>query len=404
MTLLRRLLAALAALLAVALPAAAANAASPVPHVSPAPARSWQVPAPNWTHANKEAGRVDDVLRVGGRVYLAGNFGELGNHSGLAVARSYLAEISPRTGLIGAFHPRLNGRVYALAVSPNGRYLYVGGDFTTVNGIPRDHVAAFRISTRRLSPRIGNLRISGTVRTLAVTRTSLYVGGDFGSVAGHRRGRLAKLALTRSGRFVLSPWAPLASGSVRDIVADTPRGRVIVGGTFTTVNGHPENRIAAIGTRRGRVLPWAYHPVADILDLSIAGGRLFAAEAGAGGTALALSLRTGGLIWFYKTDGNVQAVATVRGFPVFGMHGDYVAPKRNQSMAERGSSARIQRHKLFMLSPRGVLQPWNPALTSTAGVLGVWALRGSDGSVYVGGDFTAVHGVTQQRFAILRGL
>ena len=403
MTPLRRLLAAPAAVLAVALPAAAANAAPPVPHVSPAPVRSWQVPAPNWTHANKEVGRVDDVLRVGQRVYLGGNFGVLANHSGGAVARSYLAEISARTGLVGAFHPRLNGRVYALAVSPNGKYLYVGGDFTTVNGIPRDHLAAFRISTRSLSPRIGDLRISGTVRTLAVTRTSLYVGGDFGSVTGHRRGRLAKLVLTRSGRFVLSPWAPLASGSVRDIVADTPRGRVIAGGTFTSVNGHSEDRIAAIGARRGRVLPWAYHPTADILDLCISGGRLFAAEAGAGGTALALSLRTGGLIWFYKTDGNVQAVATVRGYPVFGMHGDYVAPKRNQSMAEHGGSARIQRHKLFMLSIKGVLQPWNPDLSSTAGVLGVWALRGSHGSVYVGGDFTAVHGVTQERFAILRG-
>jgi outer membrane protein assembly factor BamB len=151
------------------------------------------------------------------------------------------------------------------------------------------------------------------------------------------------------------------------------------------------------------VLTWAYHPTADILDLCVSDGRLFAAEAGAGGTALALSLRTGGLIWFYKTDGNVQAVASVRGYPVFGMHGDWVAPKRNQPMSEHGSSSRIQRHKLFMLSRKGVLQRWNPNLTSTAGVLGVWALRGSNGSVYVGGDFTAVHGVTQERFAILRG-
>jgi hypothetical protein len=56
-----------------------------------------------------------------------------------------------------------------------------------------------------------------------------------------------------------------------------------------------------------------------------------------------------------------------------------------------------------MLTPSGVLEPWNPDVSSTAGVLGVWALRGANGSVYAGGDFTAVHGVAQQRFAILRG-
>ncbi len=49
-----------------------------------------------------------------------------------------------------------------------------------------------------------------------------------------------------------------------------------------------------------------------------------------------------------------------------------------------------------------MLERWNPDLSSTAGVLGVWALAAGRGSVYVGGDFTGVHGVAQQRFAILR--
>ncbi|MGN6380513.1 MAG: hypothetical protein ACTHNU_16305 [Gaiellales bacterium] len=382
---------------------APAAAASVQPHVSSSPALTWQVPAPNWTHANKEAGRVDDVLRVGNRVYMGGNFGELANHAGVIRPRTYLAAVSARTGLLGAFHPRLNGRVYALAASPDGRYLYAGGDFTTVNGVPRNHLAAFRVSTRRLATRVPDMHISGPVLALAVTGTSIYVGGSFTSVAGHPRARLAKFSLARSGRFVLSAWAPKASGDVRDLVVDRARGRVIAGGLFTSVNGHAENRIAAIGARLGKVKPWATHPTADILDLATANGRLYAAEAGPGGTALAFNLATGQRLWYYKTDGNVQAVSTVRGYPVFGMHGDYVAAAKNRQMAEYGGSPRIQRHKLFMLSPAGALQAWNPSVTSTAGVLGVWALRGSHGSIYVGGDFTMVHGHPQQRFAVLRG-
>jgi hypothetical protein len=389
-----------AALASAALPPAAG--ASAVPHVASSPARTWQVLAPGWTHANKEAGRVDDVLPLGARVYLGGNFVEVASHSGAVQARSYLASVS-KTGALGMFHPRLNGRVYALAASPDGRYLYVGGDFTRVNGVPRDHMAAFVVSTLRLASRLPDLHVSGPVLALAATSSSLYVGGSFTSVARHARGRLAKFVLSRSGRFTLSTWAPSASNQVRDIVVDAARGRIIAGGLFTTVNGQPEDRIAAIGQRLGRVKQWASHPTADILDLSLSGGRLYAAEAGPGGTALAYDLASGRRLWYYKTDGNVQAVATVRGYPVFGMHGDYVAPRRNQPLVESGSSPRIQRHKLFMLTPSGVLEPWNPDVSSTAGVLGVWALRGANGSVYAGGDFTAVHGVAQQRFAILRG-
>jgi hypothetical protein len=389
-----------AALASAVLPPAAS--ASAVPNLSSSLARTWQVVAPGWTHANKEAGRVDDVLRIGSRIYLGGNFTELANHSGAVQARSYLASVST-AGALNAFHPRLNGRVYALAASPDGRYLYVGGDFTSVNGVPRSRVAAFVLSTLRLAPRLPDTHVNGPVLALAATSSALYIGGGFTSVAGHARGRLAKFVLSRSGRFTLSTWAPKASNQVRAIVADPTRSWIIAGGLFTTVDGRSEDRIAAIGQRLGRLKPWASHPTADILDLSTSSGILYAAEAGPGGTALAYDLASGRLRWYYKTDGNVQAVTTVRGYPVFGMHGDYVAPRRNQPLVESGGSPRIQRHKLFMLTPGGVLEPWNPDVSSTAGVLGVWALRGASGSLYVGGDFTAVHGVAQQRFAIIRG-
>ncbi len=54
-----------------------------------------------------------------------------------------------------------------------------------------------------------------------------------------------------------------------------------------------------------------------------------------------------------------------------------------------------------MLTYAGALMRWNPDLSSTAGVLGVWALAQGRGNLYVGGDFTGVHGRAQQRFAIL---
>ena len=35
---------------------------------------AWQFPAKNWSSSNKEAGRVDDILRIGKRVFIGGNF------------------------------------------------------------------------------------------------------------------------------------------------------------------------------------------------------------------------------------------------------------------------------------------------------------------------------------------
>ena len=69
-------------------------------------------------------------------------------------------------------------------------------------------------------------------------------------------------------------------------------------------------------------------------------------------------------------------------------------------MSEYGTGNRIPRHKVFELSPTGVLQPWAPNIGSTQGVLGVWALCGTPGELYVGGDFTTVDGSAQDRFAI----
>ena len=382
--------------------AGTAGAASVRPHVATSAVTSWQVVVPNWSHANKEEGRVDDLARVGKHVFLGGDFTKMANHSGRQVTRNHLAAVSPSGNLL-PFHPNVNGRVYAVTPSPNGKYLYVGGQFSSVNGKPHHNLAAFRIKTGKLVPRIGDLKINGQVRGIAATPSGIYFSGSFSSVGGKKRSKVAKLVLNH-GHMKLAGWAPSVNGSVRDIVVDRHNGRVIFAGEFSSVNGNSEPNLAAVSRKKGRISRWADHPSAIILDITLTGHRLYAAEGGPGGTALAYNANSGKQRWYFKTDGNCQAVTTIAGYPVFGMHGDNVAPKPNVAMSEYGNSKRIKRGKVFMLSPKGALMAWNPDLSSTAGVLGVWALKNGKGSVYVGGDFTGVHGKPQQRFAILRGL
>ena len=256
--------AALAAVLAATLGAAFAQPAQALRNPAQTPLRSWQVLAPGWTASNKELGRVDHIVRVGHTVYFGGNFTVVGSHGGRTVTRMRLAAVAAGTGKLRSFHPRLNGRVYALAVSPGGRYLFVGGQFTAVGAHHRHGLAAFNLRTGRLAQRLPDLGISGTVRTIAVTRTGhLYVGGSFGRVGESRRTNLAKLIL-RGGRYVLSPrWRPTTTSDVRDIVVSARTSRVIVGGDFSSVNGHRgQSGIAALGLGAGRLLRWANHPTA----------------------------------------------------------------------------------------------------------------------------------------------
>src|SRR5690242_19421500 len=79
--------------------ATTAGATSVVPHVSAAAVQQgWQFPVPGWTKTNKEAGRVDDILRVGNVVFIAGNFVTAADHSGDVQPRTYLAAEDATTG------------------------------------------------------------------------------------------------------------------------------------------------------------------------------------------------------------------------------------------------------------------------------------------------------------------
>jgi trimeric autotransporter adhesin len=384
-------------------PGAHASASTTTPHVSAADvSAAWQFPVPNWSLSNKEQGRVDDMLRIGNVVYIAGNFTISANHAGTTVTRTYLAAEDSDTGALLAWAPALNGRAYALAASPDHSTLYVGGQFTSVNGQPHSHLVAFDVATGAVSAKLPDLKIGGTVKAIAQTGSSMYIGGSFTSVAGQAHVRLAELQLGGPGVWTVNPsFKASASDDVRDVVTDASAGRVIVAGWFKTVDGQSgQAHIAALSMASGAPVAWASHPTAEVLDLARSGTSLYAAMGGPGGTALAYDMATGKQRWYYRTDGNVQAVATVGGYPVFGMHGDYVAPTANVAMSEYGSSARIQRHKIFQLTPSGALTSWAPALTSTDGVLGVWALKGGNGTLYAGGDFTTVNGAPQARFAI----
>ncbi|HEX3932501.1 MAG TPA: hypothetical protein VHW64_17535, partial [Nocardioides sp.] len=141
-------------------------------------------------------GVVDAVAAGNGLIYAGGNFTSVKpptGGSGSATARTYLAAMSGSTGnLATSFNVTLNGRIYALDLSPDKSILYIGGAFTTVNGTARNHIAAVNATTGALVTAF-NSGANRAVRAIDSTSSTVYIGGDFTTVKNKTQAYMASV-------------------------------------------------------------------------------------------------------------------------------------------------------------------------------------------------------------------
>jgi uncharacterized repeat protein (TIGR01451 family) len=323
-------------------------------------------------------GRVLAIVRAGGTVFIGGEFSALVPDDGPGVARNHLGALDAATGQPTAFGPDVDGSVESLALSPDGGVLYAGGSFKQVGGATRKRVAAFDVATGALLSWKPTAWPNNVVRAVAATSTTVYVGGAFTTAGSALRTRLGAYDASTGA---LLPWAPTADKAVRALVSRPDR--IYAGGFFINVNGVAGRSLTALDPTTGAVIPGVHHPGYPVLGLEASAPRLFAAGAGAGGKALAVSLSTGAKLWEKKGDGNVQAVTVQGSFAYFGGH-FFQMDGTNVAQLVRFDPA------------TGELdQSWLPAVN---GYLGVHSLRGFGSRLYVGGDFDHVSGVKQLHF------
>src|SRR6202042_592019 len=90
-----------------------------------------------------------------------------------------------------------------VSVSPDGSTLYVGGDFTAVDGgNTRGHIVAFSTATGALIKTFAPA-VNGRVKAIAATNSTVYAGGSFTAVGGTTQNRLA--AFASGSRELLNP-------------------------------------------------------------------------------------------------------------------------------------------------------------------------------------------------------
>ncbi len=186
------------------------------------------------------------ALQPDGKIIIGGYFRVVND-----VPRNLIARLNPDGSLDTDFLNGLTGlsdAAFSIAVQPDGKII-VAGQFITVNGVPRARLVRLNadgsIDTGFLSGQSGP---NATVRTVFLLPDGkILIGGSFTNVNGISRGGLARLNADGSlDASFLSGFSVGGNGNTVLTLTSHSDGRIIIGGDFTLVNGVNHRRVARI--------------------------------------------------------------------------------------------------------------------------------------------------------------
>jgi hypothetical protein len=186
---------------------------------------------------------------------------------GTQVVRNDIFAYQAGTGLIDPnFAPVLDkGPAWAVIAGPAGSHtVYVGGAFSTVNGAAHSGLVQLNVNPGVKSGATADGSVvtgfnpqvtGGYVRTMALSPDgkALYAGGSFGSVdhvgeTGLVRVSAATGAVDKSFQFTLSDPPSGLNTRVDAMDLSAGGGLLAIGGTYRQVNGQSRPRLALIST------------------------------------------------------------------------------------------------------------------------------------------------------------
>jgi uncharacterized delta-60 repeat protein len=184
------------------------------------------------------------ALQPDGKVLMGGGFSNVGGINYNGVAR-----LNTNGTLDATFNPGTavtNGVVNALGLQSTGKVI-VGGTFTAFNGVSLNSLARLN-SNGSLDTAFNAAIQDGSVITLTVTpQDQIVIGGTFTSINGYSRDGIARLNSDGSVDATFDPGLGVSDGSVMGVSVQGD-GKVVIGGSFDTVNNTYYNGVARLNT------------------------------------------------------------------------------------------------------------------------------------------------------------
>ena len=167
----------------------------------PSPAGAVQTPESvvvnpdpaDWT-PNILDGQVNAILQMGSKVIVGGTFTQV-RRAGFSQIfdRNFLFAFDMDTGVIDPnFVPVLNAEVEELTPGPDGTSVFVGGDFSTVNGLSYKKVVRLNLGDGSIVTSF-KANTNGLVQDVLLRSGWLYVSGKFTLIKSTSRSGLARL-------------------------------------------------------------------------------------------------------------------------------------------------------------------------------------------------------------------
>jgi uncharacterized delta-60 repeat protein len=180
-------------------------------------------------------------FQINGSIVAAGLFSGVGS-----IFRTNIARLQADGSVDPTFNPGAgpSGLVRILALQPDGRII-IGGEFTTVNNTNRNRIARLNADGSLDTSFNPGLGADNSVRTVALLPGGqILVGGQFTSFDGHSSKYLVRL----NSDGTLDTTFPQGTGPDNSLyfISPQPDGTMIIAGDFTSVNGTNINRIARL--------------------------------------------------------------------------------------------------------------------------------------------------------------
>ena len=228
-----------------------ASASPAIPLVSTNPVNY----TPNITN-----GAAYKSAQANGTLYVGGSFTSVTATNGATFTRNHILSFNASTGAVSSFAPNVNGAVWAIV--PSGSSLYIGGTFTSVNGIARRGLAKIDATTGAVDQSFNAGLTSGSVTEAALVNGRLIISGTFPKKI---------LAVSPSTGANTGYINVAVTGTVADNAGPTevyrfavnPAGTRLVGvGNFTTVGGKTRYRAFMLNLDAAvTVSDWWYAPL-----------------------------------------------------------------------------------------------------------------------------------------------
>ncbi len=381
----------------------------------------------NWTPAVND-GAVRAVIQVGNTIVLGGTFTSV-TPAGSTIAQTHnnIVAFSATDGtILSTFNPTIDGPVDALVAAPDGQSVYVGGEFSTVNGVATKSLTRLSMTNGATVTTFKTVAINGNVLDLKLSGSRLWVGGNFTKFATFSQPALATVNATtgKYDPFDQVQFAGVQHGGTTAIQKFdiTPDGsRLLVIGNFTSVGGvtHHQAAMLDIGGTSAVVSDWAtsfydgncasaFQSYMRDLDISPDGQYAVVSTTGAYGGSTSpcdetsrweMTAHGTGLTptWTDYTGGDTTYAVAITGVAVY--VGGHFRWENNAFAGDRAGAGAVAREGIAALDPKnGLPLGWDPGRTRGVGVFDMLA---TPAGLWVGSDTDRLNGALRPRIAFL---